>query len=96
MSVLKKIKWWMWLLFPIALVVLVVLFFRRGGGLGEMLSLPSAKTPPGPSAPPAITEAEAEEKREEIKEEAEAEREEITLEQDEIGQKADELRDLLK
>lgn len=72
---LRKVPWWAWVFFPIVLVVLVIAFFRKGGGLGEMLSLPSAKTPPGPTAPPAITEAEAEEKREEAEEVAETETE---------------------
>jgi len=71
MSVLKKIKWWMWLLFPVALVILVVYFFRRGSGLGAFLRSPPCESSAPRSTAPAVTPERAEEIREEIREEME-------------------------
>jgi len=92
---LRKVPWWAWVLFPIALVVAVVLFFRRGSGPGGLLSLPPAEA--GSPGPPALTPEAGEEKKEEVHLEAEAERERIDEKyEDETAKKADELRELLK
>jgi hypothetical protein len=86
---LKKVPWWAWVLFPIALVILIVLFFRRGGGLGGFLPSPSLGDAPPSSAAPVVTPKQGEEIKEEIHEEAEAERAEITKEQDEVKKQVD-------
>jgi len=92
---LKKIPWWCWVLFPIAVVLLAVMFFRSGNGPGWL-----GKPPSDPGMRPgsvAVTPEQGEEIKEEIHEKAEARRVEIDKKhEDEIAKKADELRELLK
>ena len=81
---LPKIPRWCWYVFPVALILLVVYFFR-GGAVWPWADSPSV--PDGPGAPPSITPKVAEEKREEIKEELKVEEEKIETEANALRKK---------
>ena len=84
----KKIPLWAKILLPIALVILAVAFFRKGGGSGLPWKTPSVPDErPGSAAP--ITPEKGEEIKEEVREEAAAEIEKIEEEQDEIKAQVD-------
>jgi hypothetical protein len=84
---IKKVPWWAWVLFPVALLLLV-LYFLRDKGRGVW---PWAAPPPSSDGPaPVLTPKEAEKKREEIKEELKAEEEKVTSEADALRKKIEE------
>lgn len=89
----KKIPWWCWVLFPMA-IVLLVMFFRRGNGPGWLGKPPS--DPGMRPGPVAVTPKEGEEIKEEIFREAEEEIKPIEAEQDEVKAQVDEWLDDLK
>ena len=85
LSWLKK-YWWV---LPILPLVLIFLFFRKGWGWAHNRSQT-------PAPAPRVSPERGEEIKEEIFEQAEEEIKPIEAEQDEIGEKVDDLLDLLK
>lgn len=72
----------------IALVVAVILFFRKGGGLVGIFRTTPESIPSGPATP--ITQEEAEEAREEISENLQSEEDVICSEADQLRKKIEE------
>lgn len=73
-DIVKKIPKWAWWLLPVAIVLLVFSFIKKGGAALWPWTGPPPR-PVDPAAPPAISPKEAEIAREEVKEETVTEKE---------------------